>query len=319
MSANKAAVPAASGYRAYSVLKQPIFAKTLITRFYAESISGNITSTDIIPTELRQCGDQVVFRRDPVAEIFTYHKNQDLEVSTLNTEPIVMVVNRSNYWNLKLDRVDEKQICGIQEWVKKYVNNVSQLNALKIDNEVFREMPLEASCHNKGTKAGMRTGAYNLGAITTPVTITPTNIFTYLTYLSAVLNEANIPQTGRFAVFPEVARSVFMQSNLLNNTCASGLNKAIVLGGMFPDIMGFTIYFSTTMPIYIDPSQPGLQCYLVVAGLKEATGFVTQLSESEVIDKDPRSFSKYWRGLMVYDFKVLRPEALAVLYATFTV
>ena len=33
MSANKAAVPAASGYRAYSVLKQPIFAKTLIPDF----------------------------------------------------------------------------------------------------------------------------------------------------------------------------------------------------------------------------------------------------------------------------------------------
>ena len=61
----------------------------------------------------------------------------------------------------------------------------------------------------------------------------------------------------------------------------------------------------------------GEQTFTILAGRKSATGFVMQLTEQDVIDKDPRSFSKYWRGLNLYGFKVIRPEDLAVMYATF--
>lgn len=318
MPQTKPVLASASGYRTYNVLKTPIVSQSLITRFYASSISGNITSKDIIPSELRQCGDQVIFRRAPIAEVFDYQKNQDLEVSTLNTEPIVMTVNRAKYWNFKLERVDEKQICDIQKWVKEFVANTAQIMSLEIDRMIFDELPTEASCFNKGKKAGARTGTYNLGALGAPVAINGGNIIKYLTYLSAVLDEANVPVTGRFVVFPSVAKTVFVASEL-GDACATGMNQSIIFGGAIPNIMGFTIYFSNNMPIYSDPAAPGLQTYLVIAGLKDATGFITQLSESEIIDQDTRSFSKYWRGLTVFDFKVLRPEALTVLYASFTV
>lgn len=318
MPQTKPVLASASGYRTYNVLKTPIVSQSLITRFYATSVSGNITSKDIIPSELRQCGDQVVFRRAPIAEVFDYQKNQDLEVSTLNTEPIVMAVNRAKYWNFKLERVDEKQICDIQKWVKEFVANTSEIMALEIDQMVFDELPTEASCFNKGKTAGARTGSYNLGALGAPISLNGDNIIKYLTYLSAVLDEANVPTRGRFVVFPSVAKTVFMSSEL-RNACATGMSQSVIFGGAVPDILGFTIYFSNNMPIYADQAQPGLQTYLVIAGLKDATGFITQLSESEIVDKDTRSFSKYWRGLTVFDFKVLRPEALAVLYASFTV
>lgn len=310
---------AASGYRSYNALKTPIFARALISRFYCESIAGNITSRDVVPSELRQCGDQVIFRKAPVAELFDYTKNQDLEVSSLNTEPVIMTVNRAKYWNLKLDQVDEKQICNIQEWIREFNKSASQQLAQEIDREILTQLPLQADCFNKGRRAGKKSGAFDLGALGAPVTITQDNIVTYLTFLSAVLDEQCVPQSGRFVVFPVSAKAVFYNNPTLANACASGMGKSIVLGGTIPDIMGFQIYFANNMPIYTDAAAGNAQTYTVVAGFKQATGFVTQLSKSEVIDKDPRSFSKYWRGLQVYDFMVMRPEMLAVLYATFQV
>ena len=89
------ALPSAAGHRAYSALKNPIWAKGLVRRFYAGSITGNITDTNIVPKEIKSFGDEVVWRRDPEPELFDYIKNQDLEVSTLSTEPIIMNIKRA--------------------------------------------------------------------------------------------------------------------------------------------------------------------------------------------------------------------------------
>lgn len=307
-------VSAASGYRAYNALKTPIFAKALVTRFYCESIAGNITSQDVVPTELKQCGDQVIFKRAPVAEIFDYVKNQDLEVSNLNSEPIIMTVGRAKYWNLKLDKVDEKQTCNIKEWISAFTTSASQLLAQQIDREVLTTLPLKADPFNKGRKAGVKSGMFDLGAMGSPIALTQTNIITYFTMLSAVLDEQCVPAAGRFVVFPVAAKALFYNNPTLANAGISGNSKSIVLGGTIPDIMGFSVFFANNAPIYRETN--GKQAYTIIAGLKAATGFITQLSEQEVIDKDPRSFSKYWRGLQLYDFMVLKPEMLAVLYAT---
>lgn len=310
---------AASGYRAYNALKTPLFAKALVTRFYCESIAGNITSQDVVPTEIRECGDQVTFRRAPVAEVFDYVKNQDLEVSSLNSEPIIMTIGRAKYWNLKLDKIDEKQTCNIKEWVRAFIESASQILAQQIDREVLTTLPVKADPFNKGRKAGIKSGAFDLGAMGAPVSLTQNNIITYLTMLSAVLDEQCVPASGRFVVFPVSAKALFYNNPTLASANISGQKTSIVLGGTIPDLMGFQIYFANNMPIYRDEAAANKQAYTIIAGFKQATGFVTQLSEQEVIDKDPRSFSKYWRGLQLYDFMVIKPEMLAVLYATLSI
>jgi len=132
------------GYQVYNALNTPIYAKAFLARFYADSIAGSITSQDIIPAELKQCGDQVTFRVAPVGEIFDYINNQDLEVSTLNTELKTMVVKRGKYWNLKLSYVDEKRTCNIKEYVNEFMENSTLLLRQHIDREILTEVPLLA-------------------------------------------------------------------------------------------------------------------------------------------------------------------------------
>lgn len=310
-------VPAASGYRLYSALQSPIFAKSLISRYYPSTVSGQITCQDIVPSEIKNQGDTVVFRRAPVAEIFDYQKNQDLEVSQLNTRPDIMTIDRAKYYNLKLDEIDEKQIGDIRTWVSEFRDSAVNLMAQQIDYELFTELPHQVDCHNKGPRAGARTGIWDLGTQGAPVTLNATNIHEVLGRLATVLTETNAPMKDRWIILPTAAQALFWMNPILANACASGNGKSIILsdGEMFPNILGFNIIFSNILPIYTDPVT-GQQTYVILAGLGCATGFVMQLNKQEIIDKDPRSFSKYWRGLNLYGFKVLRPENLAALYAT---
>lgn len=307
-------LPAASGYQQLaSALKSPIYAKALQKRFYATTISGRISSQDIVPKELRAGGDEVVFRRAPEAVVMPYQKNQELEVTDLNTSVITMNVNRALYSNVKLDKVDIKQISDLKALLAAYREDVSNKTAQYIDSEMLLEIPLQASVCNKGRNAGKRSRAFDLGNAGAPVVLTADNIVNYLVALRTVLTEQNVDTSGLYVVFPTEAAPLFYTNPVLANACASGQQASIIMGTKIPDVLGFEILFSNNMPQRVDN---GKLTYTIFAGRRDATGFVMQLSENEHVPVDSRHFGEFWRTLTVYDFKVIEPEAVAVLYAT---
>jgi hypothetical protein len=308
--------PAASGYRVLGVLNSPIFAKSLVNRFYCTTVTGNITDQSFIPKELYQCGDTVIWRRDPKPEIFDYVQNQDLDVSELNTDPIEMHVNRAKYWNLKLDDVTLKQVCGIREYLTRFQANATEELAHQIDKEILCHIPAEADGCNKGSNAGKRTRAYNLGYPTAPLRFDSVSIITFLSRAMGVLQE-QCASGDPYIILPQEAKTILMNNPILQNACMSGLQQSIVLGGSLPkNIMGMHIYFSTNLCRHKEGADIA---YSIPFGYKSATAFITQLSKQEHISQDPRSFSQYWRGLQLYDFKVIRPELVGAMYGVFTV
>lgn len=312
---HKPHLPAASGYaQLASVMNLPTYKAGFLQQFYAQTITGQITDHNIIPKEMLREGDEVVFRIPPKAKIYEYHKNQELEVDQLETATISMYIGRAFYSNLKLDRVDEKQLKDAAMFIKAYQDSVKEQGAQRIDREILQELPFEAHNCNKGRAAGRRSRAIDLGAANAPVKLTAKNLPQYLSYMRSVLAEQDVPTDNLYVVFPTAAMNLFYMNPILANACASGQDKSIIMGDKIPNILGFDVYFSNNMPTYRDPS--GVDAYTIIAGRKDATGMVTQLSLTEFIDKDTRSFAKYWRSLMVYDFKVLQPEFLSVLYAT---
>lgn len=316
MAKPKAVLPASSGYRLYSALKNPLFAQRLITRYYPKTISGNITTSDVIDNRIKNQGDTVIFRRAPVAELFEYQKNQDLEVSQLNTEPDQMVIDRAFYFNVKLDRVDQKQIPDVNDWIKAFIDDALEKQAQRIDSILFRELPWQVDCQNKGAHAGAVDGSADLGTAGSPVALTKNNILEFIQQMAVVLDQANVPTQGRYLVLPTSARLLLAGNEVLADAGASGLNRSaqLMAGSQWPtEIGGFRLYFSNVMPRYYDDAA-SKHTHIILAGIKNATGLVTQLSEQDVIDQDPRSFSKYWRGLNVWGFKALRPEAMAAAY-----
>lgn len=312
----KPTMQSASGYRVYQFLNSPLFAKEMIHRTYHNTVTGVITSHSVVPSEIRDVGDQITFRKDPVGEIFKYQKNQPLEFSELNTETVTMVINRAYYWNLKLDEIDLKQIQNIKTWVNRFIENSQEQLRQQIDFEVLDYIPRKADPFNKGTKAGKVSGMYDLGMMGRPIHLDSENFLQYIGFLAAVLDENKAPETGRYLVLPASARTLFLTNKWLNDSGATGLGKAIMLSDTVPSISGFKIYFSQNMPSYVDPNYRDKRAHLILAGVADATGFVTQMTKQQHIDQVETSFAQYWRGLQVYDFEVLRPEHVAVLYAT---
>ena len=310
----KPPIPAASGYPQYfGALTSPVFAKGFTESFYPKTISGNITTQNIKGVNIREVGDEIIFRTEPEAEIFKYTKNQDLEHSHLETSTYSMVINRARYFNLKLDEVDEALVPNIQEFIRAFQNSAQRKLAQLLDHELLLEIPQGAAMCNKGRNAGVRSRSYDLGAAGTPVALNAENLPLYLSFLRSTLLEQNVDPSNMYVVLPTEAQVLFYSNPVLMNACASGQGKSILFMEKIPNVMGMTIYFSNMMPQYDDPS--GKTAYTIIAGKKEATGFVQKLTKTDIV-KDSRSFGKMWRGLNIYDFKVLTPEAVSVLYAT---
>jgi hypothetical protein len=314
----QAIVPSASGYPIYSRLNNPIFARDLVERFQHDGVTAQFTTSNIVPSEIKSTGSEVILRREPEAELFDYQMNQTLSHSDLNTDIIRMVIDRAKYWNLKLDQVDQAQIANVNMWVNAFKKNAARKLDRQITREILIQVPHEVSKYNKGRCAGIVTGRYNMGTLGSPVVLTAKNFPMVLAQVRAVLAEQDVPAADLFMIVPQQFSLLLYNVNSpLYSVCVSGLQKSIVLlnGEMLPSMVGFDFIVTLELPILWDPIAE-VYAYAMVAGRKDAIAFVTQLNKNRVVDNDPRSFSTYWQGLQVYGFKTIRPEALVVLYAT---
>jgi hypothetical protein len=94
-----------------------------------------------------------------------------------------------------------------------------------------------------------------------------------------------------------------------------GSGETLLLNGRIPGtIAGFRVYISQQLPSVFDAAV-GTQAYSIIAGSSRATAFATTLEKSRLIDTDKDSWSRYYQGLMVYGYDVVRPEMIAHLYA----
>lgn len=314
----QAIVPSASGYPVYSRLNNPVFARDLVERFQHDGVTARFTTNNIVPSEIKTTGSEVVMRREPEAELFDFQKNQTLSHSDLNTDIIRMVIDRAKYWNLKLDQVDQTQIGNVTMWVNAFKKNAARKLDRQITREILIQTPHEVSRYNKGTCAGKVTGRYNMGTLGSPVVLTAKNFPMVLAQVRAVLAEQDVPAQDLFITVPQQFQLLMYNVNSpLYSVCVSGMQKSVVLlnGEVLPSMVGFDFIVTLEQPILWDPIAE-VYAYAMIAGRKDAIAFVTQLNKNRVIDNDPRSFSTYWQGLQVYGFKTIRPEALVVLYAT---
>ncbi|MBN3777438.1 hypothetical protein G3O06_07720 [Burkholderia sp. Ac-20345] len=305
-----------AGYSQYAdVLITPQFGDRLIARGYCSFVVGDITNTDYTG-DLNKGGDQITYFIEPEVEINEYQKNGTLQPQELESESVTMVVDRAKYYNVKLDRIDEKQITFIDKWVESFLKRADYNMKRLLDPEVLMRMALETAPTNKGMNAGRESESQDLGEIGNPVPITGANVIEVLTRLDVVLREACRWEDGEmFVVMPNVSRNALMSSDL-KAAYLTGMSQSPILNGKFPlQIMGFDMYFTDQVPKVQDIAT-GKTAYWIVAGNKKATGFAQQLEDHEIITME-HSFGKFYRGLWVYGHKPFLRDALAALYATF--
>lgn len=307
-------IPAAAGYTQYvNSLTHPQFSDRVIKQVYCRSVSMEITTGDF-SNGLVGCGSTLGFKVEPAVDVHEYQKNQTLVPQELETEWRWISVDRAKYFNVKIDKIDQHQICDWDAMASNFCDNASKRMFTQLDPEILMKIAKQASQKNKGLNAG-RDGGINLGRYGSPLVLDKDNIIEFLTNSSIVLEEQCRWEEGNMVmIFPTSAKKAFFASGLASAD-QMGETSPILNGRLRQKYMGWRIIFSPHAPRVWDATQ-SRWAYYVVFGHEMATGFVQQIDECDVM-KIERSFGQYYRGLWVFGHNTLIPEGVGAAYAVF--
>ena len=174
---------------------------------------------------------------------------------------------------------------------------------IKIDTRILADVLADVSADNKGATAGRITNN-NLGVASSPVALTKSNVIENIVNMGTVLDEANCPESDRWLVIPAKMGGLIKQSDLKDASITND-GQSPLRNGRLGMIDRFTVYVSHNI------SLSGVE-FSVLAGHKMGITFASQMTNMETI-RSETTFGDIIRGLQVYGYKVVKPEALATL------
>ena len=281
-----------------------IWSGKLIENFYDATVLAAISNTDY-EGEIRSMGDTVNIRTTPEITIKTYVKGQTLAVENPDKAKLQLVIDKGEYFACVEDDVDQVQsdIALMDQWSK----DASERMKIKIDERVLTDVLTDVDSNNKGATAGRISGDINLGAAGSPVAITSSNVIDTIINMGTVLDEANAPEQDRFMIIPAKMAGYIKQSDL-KDASITGDGSSPLRNGRLGMIDRFTLYVSHNL--YKSCSE-----FSVIGGHKMGFTFASQMTNMETI-RSETTFGNIIRGLQVYGYKVVKPEALATAVVT---
>lgn len=293
-----------------------LWSARLNAKFYAATVFGEIANTDW-QGEIANLGDKIIVNNIPTLNISDYTVGSGLtyEVPTPNT--IEIAVDKAKSFAFQVSNVLEYQ--SKPDLMNMFTDDASEQMKTAIDADVIINTMEEGSADNKGANAGRLSGSFDLGTAGSPITLSATNILSTLTSLSAVLDEQNVPESNRWLVIDPATRQWLMQSDLAQAQFM-GDQTSMIRNGRIGVLDRFTVYVSNQLPIgasgfeYDGVTVDGgaVSRRAIIAGHKTAITFASQMTKVERL-QNPSDFGEYCRGLNIYGYKVIKPEALAFL------
>jgi hypothetical protein len=282
-----------------------IWSGKLIENFYDATVLAAISNTDY-EGEIKSYGDTVNIRTTPEITIRDYVKGQTLTVENPDKPKIQLLINKGEYFACVEDDVDKVQsdINLMDTWSK----DASERMKIKIDQRVLTDLLPDISAFNKGATAGEQTASFDLGTTGAPLTVTKdgasstTSVIDLIVDMGTVLDEANAPEGDRYLVIPAKMAGLIKKSEL-KDASLTGDSTSVIRNGRLGMVDRFTIYVSHNLNVSSGK-------YSVIAGHKMGFTFATQMTEMESIRAES-TFGNIIRGLQVYGYKVVKPEAIA--------
>jgi hypothetical protein len=299
--------PAYSGNAATGNFIPEIWSGKLIEKFYSATVLGAIANTDY-EGEIKDMGDKVKIRTKPTITIRDYTTDQALLVERPSSSTVELTIDYAKYFNLVLDDVMELQSdLGL---MNMWSDDAGEQLKIVIDTAVLALLDAGVDSHNKDAAAGKVSGNIDLGTSGTPFVLTPSTVLNAIVDLGTVLDEQNIPETGRWLVLPPWACGMVKKSDL-RNASISGDGSSLLRNGRLGMIDRFTLYASNLLPTATEGSSTAFRIF---AGHQHGLTFASQISKVETL-RSEQTFGTLLRGLQVYGAKVLDGIALAELYA----
>jgi hypothetical protein len=289
-----------------------IWSGKLLEKFYAATVLAAIANTDY-EGEIKNKGDTVHIRTRPTITIADYEAEQDLAIQRPSSNMIDLSIDQAKYFNLALDDVMEVQ--ADLDLMSMWAEDASEQMKIAIDTDVLAYLgtTTDIAAANRGATAGALSASIPLGTAASPVFVAKSSqgtgvgndvsndksILDFIVDAGQVLDEQNIPETGRWMVIPAWVASMIKKSDLKDASLA-GDGTSILRNGRLGMIDRFTLYLSNLLPTL----DSAVDTTSVFFGTKAALTFAAQFTKMETI-RSERSFSNLLRGLQVYGFRVV--------------
>jgi N4-gp56 family major capsid protein len=158
--------------------------------------------------------------------------------------------------------------------------------------------------------AGLYTGVASANAIGTTAITTGDLAYTGLINLGTKLDEADIPDVGRYVVVPPWYYALLLTNDKFVRVDASGTSTGLRNG--FVGMVDNMEVRKSNQCINVTGDD-----YIVQAGTNQAISFAQQILQTEAL-RLQTTFADAVRGLQVYGAKLTRPDHIATLTASKT-
>ena len=314
---------ASGGYKPYHSapkLRREFYAKTFLSEVMTREYEGM----------LKKFGDTVKVRRRAEVTGSAYTKGADITYAQFQSPASVdLVIDSAYQWNFYLEDLDRLQsdLKGFEaEWQDDAVNKTRT----HIETAILDAAPANVSAYNKGLTAGKKTASFNLGSPADPLHLTgkETTVLTNGTLWNAsdlfadfntVLNENLIdPSIERFVICPsfvanKVAKTAVKQADI------TGDQVGVIRTGPnnIGKVNGIMNTYQSELFTQINGGPTGsTKVFPVLFGVKDAWTFAMQVESIDAAFKLEKRYGRAWRGLNVWGWKMMVPEAMGVAYVT---
>jgi hypothetical protein len=243
--------------------------------------------------EISQAGDTVRITSISDPTIGTYSANVTVVTpEELTDAQRTLVVDQAKYFAFFVDDVDARQAKG------------------NVMPEAMRRAAYKLADQADQYVAALYTGAQAANALGTVAVTTAAIAEAQIIQLKVKLDEANVPQEGRFVTMPPWYHALLLASDHFVRLDASGTTEALRNGTVMRGF-GFDILVSNNAPLVTGDD------YAVMAGVDSAISFAEQINKVEAYRPEAK-FADAVKGLYLYGAKLVRPDSIATLVASKT-
>ena len=302
-----------------------IWSGRLIEKFYASTVLAAISNTNY-EGEIKNQGDKVIIRTKPTLTINNYEATQSLTFQRPSSNVVELAIDKGKYFAAVVDDVIETQ--ADMNLMSLWSDDAAEQMKITIDTDVLAALCNETtvagteyvaiSSANKGANAGAISGSINLGTQAAPLLPTADTIIDLIVDMGQVLDEQNIPETGRWIVIPAWVASMIKKSELKDASLA-GDSTSMLRNGRLGMIDRFTLYSSNLLPRYTYDTVTSTTINdgtanngtSILFGHSHGFTFASQLSKIETLRAES-TFGTILRGLQIYGHRVIDGTALGV-------
>jgi hypothetical protein len=266
-----------------------VWSKKLLKIFNKHTVMANLVNRDY-EGEIRQAGDVVHVRTFGNITINNYTRDSVISFQTLTDPMQDLLIDQQKYFAFKVDDLDKAQadVAILEGYTRRAAIAIRDV----IDSRLISHYANVDSNNIIGTDAA-------------PITLTPTNIYSYIVDLGQKLDDSNIPAEGRHLVITPKYKAMLLKSTEF--TRATSLGDEVVTNGRIGTIGGFEVHVTTNNPAVNGAVN-------LIAFTRDFISFGSQVSKIEHV-RPYDQFSDAVKGLYLYGSKVFLPTAGAVLKA----